>query len=86
MACYGFRCRDCKSEFELADLEADKIKEAFCIECRGERLELVKYDDSENAMLGWIGAELKRLNEKIERILQLFEDRDDFTPPKGELN
>jgi DNA-directed RNA polymerase subunit RPC12/RpoP len=81
---YGFRCRKCKSEFELLDLNLETYKEAFCVECRSETLELISYDDSENSFLVWIASELQRLNNGQRKILDLLEKKPKRKP--GALN
>ena len=84
MSSYGFRCKKCKAEFELLDLNLETYKEAFCVECRCERLELISYDDSENSFLVWIASELQRLNNGQRRILDLLEKKPKTKP--GEFN
>lgn len=66
---FGYRCEECKTEFEIYGLTADERVGMKCVECKSEKLETISFDDTEKGILSWIAAELRRANKRLDDIL-----------------
>ena len=68
MAIYDFRCRKCKIEFTLTDVCEEEIREAFCIDCRSEDIEIVAYSRDDEDLIANILEQLALLRKEQRRM------------------